>query len=63
MDLYFVNMTKDTVTSGVTNTYAYDYRNRVTQVKSGEQSVDYVYDNVGNIVQYKTGNGTQVHKI
>ena len=56
------NVTKDTVTSGVTNTYTYDYRNRVTQVKSGEQTVDYVYDNVGNIVQYKTGNGTQVHK-
>lgn len=56
------NVTKDTVSEGVTNTYTYDYRNRVTQVKSGEQTVDYVYDNVGNIVQYKTGNGTQVHK-
>ena len=56
------NVTKDTVTSGVVNTYTYDYRNRLTQAKSGEQTIDYVYDDIGNIVQYKTGNGTQVHK-
>ncbi|MDO4301669.1 MAG: hypothetical protein Q4D26_09805 [Clostridia bacterium] len=56
------NVTRDTVTSGVVNTYSYDYRNRVTQAKSGEQSVNYVYDNVGNMIQYKTANGTQVHK-
>lgn len=30
------NVTRDTVTSGVVNTYTYDHRNRVTQAKSGE---------------------------
>ncbi|MDO4301673.1 MAG: RHS repeat-associated core domain-containing protein [Clostridia bacterium] len=56
------NVTRDTVTSGVVNTYSYDYRNRVTQAKSGEQSVNYVYDNVGNMIQYSAAGGTQVHK-
>ena len=56
------NVIKDTVTDGVTNEYAYDYKNNVTQVKTGEQVVDYTYDAVGNMTEYKTANGTQVHK-
>ena len=56
------NVISESVTDGVTNNYTYDYRNRVTKAVSGAQSVEYVYDNVGNIVEYKTANGTQVHK-
>ena len=30
--------------------------------ETGDQSADYVYDNVGNMIQYSTAGGTQVHK-
>lgn len=56
------NVTSESVTSGVTNRYTYDYRNRLTQASSGSQTVKYVNDDVGNMIQYNTANGTQVHK-
>ena len=55
------NLTEESVTSGVTNTYVYDYRNKMTQARSGIETVNYTYDDAGNMVEYKTGNGG-VHK-
>lgn len=34
----------------------------VIHTETGDQSADYVYDNVGNMIQYSTAGGTQVHK-
>ena len=56
------NLERESVTSGITNTYEYDYKGNVTKATSGEQTVDYVYDAVGNIIEYKTADGSQVHK-
>lgn len=56
------NLESEHVTSGTTSKYEYDYRGNVIHTETGDQSADYVYDNVGNMIQYSTAGGTQVHK-